>query len=185
MPPLFATRSPPSFRIMPRQRRKRLANSFSRMQVRVVALGKGQAGHYVGQASSRKAARGSRLGRSWPATRRRWALVAGRRQGQMQCRPPSRDDAPLRPAGIGEDVLHEVDATALIGRTEHRHDGGLQTLVGVGDDQFCAAQAARRAGVRRNSTLTRSASPWPTVMPSISHRLSLLTPTAVMPPPRR
>ena len=45
---------------------------------------------------------------------------------------------------MGEHVAHEVHAAALPGGVQHLGDGGLQALVGVGDDQLDAAQAAPR-----------------------------------------
>ena len=45
-------------------------------------------------------------------------------------------------AGMGEGVAHEVHAAALPGGAEHPGDRRLQPLVGVGDDQLDAAQAA-------------------------------------------
>jgi len=42
-------------------------------------------------------------------------------------------------AGKRERVAHEVDASTLPGGIEHLTDGGLDALVGVGDDQLDAA----------------------------------------------
>ena len=53
-----------------------------------------------------------------------------------------RDDAAAALAGMGQGVAHEVDAAALPGGGEHLGDGRLDALVGVGDDQLDAAQAA-------------------------------------------
>lgn len=50
---------------------------------------------------------------------------------------------PLLP-GMGQDVAHEVDAAALPGGGEDLGDGGLDALVGIGDDELDAAQAAPR-----------------------------------------
>ena len=52
------------------------------------------------------------------------------------------DDAAAALAGMGERVAHEVDAAALPGGVHHLGDGGLDALVGVGDDELDAAQAA-------------------------------------------
>jgi hypothetical protein len=43
---------------------------------------------------------------------------------------------------MGQHVAHEVDAAALPGGVEHLGDGRLDALMGVGDDQLDAAQAA-------------------------------------------
>jgi hypothetical protein len=43
---------------------------------------------------------------------------------------------------MGQGVAHEVDAAALPGGGEDLGDGRLDALVGVGDDQLDAAQAA-------------------------------------------
>ena len=43
-----------------------------------------------------------------------------------------------------ERVAGEVHPAALPGGAEHARDGGLDALVGVGDDEFHAAQAAPR-----------------------------------------
>jgi hypothetical protein len=45
---------------------------------------------------------------------------------------------------MGQDVAHEVDAAALPGGGEDLGDGGLDALVGIGDHQLDAAQAAPR-----------------------------------------
>src|SRR5207302_6938772 len=55
---------------------------------------------------------------------------------------PGRDDAPLRLAGIGKRVAHEVYAAALPGGAQNLDDGGLQPLVRVRDYQLRATQAA-------------------------------------------
>jgi Ni,Fe-hydrogenase III component G len=39
-------------------------------------------------------------------------------------------------------IAHEVDAATLPAGVEHLGDGGLDALVGIGHDQFDAAQAA-------------------------------------------
>src|SRR6185437_1186775 len=52
------------------------------------------------------------------------------------------DDAPPALAGMRQRVAHEVDAAALPAGVEHLGDGGLDALVGVGDDEFDAAQTA-------------------------------------------
>eukprot|EP01137_Pigoraptor_chileana_P013759 Opistho-2@67633 len=43
---------------------------------------------------------------------------------------------------VGQRVSHEVDAAALPGGAEHTGDRGLEALVGIGDDQLHAGQAA-------------------------------------------
>src|SRR5690606_30476078 len=45
-------------------------------------------------------------------------------------------------ARVGENVPHEVDAAALPGGAEHLGDGGLQSLMRVGDDELHPAQSA-------------------------------------------
>ena len=55
---------------------------------------------------------------------------------------PGGDDATLGLAGVGQGVAHEMDATALPGGAKHFGDGGLQPLMGIGDDQPDPAQAA-------------------------------------------
>ncbi len=52
------------------------------------------------------------------------------------------DDAPPALAGMRQRVAHEVHAAARPDGVEHLADGGLDALVGVGDDQLDAAQAA-------------------------------------------
>ena len=52
------------------------------------------------------------------------------------------DDAPALPAGMGQQVAHEVDAAPLSSCAEDPGRGGLQALVVVGDHQLHAAQAA-------------------------------------------
>src|SRR3546814_14601239 len=48
----------------------------------------------------------------------------------------------FRSAGMGQGVAHEVDAAALPAGAEHAGHGRLDALVGVGDHQLDAAQAA-------------------------------------------
>jgi hypothetical protein len=48
------------------------------------------------------------------------------------------------PAGVCQDVAHEVHAAALPAGVEHLGDRGLDTLMGIGDHQLDAAQAAAR-----------------------------------------
>ena len=38
--------------------------------------------------------------------------------------------------GMGEKIAHEVYSAALPRRAQHSDDGGLQALMGIGDDQF-------------------------------------------------
>ena len=52
------------------------------------------------------------------------------------------DDPPAALAGMGERVAHGVDPAALPGGVHQLGDGGLDALVGVGDDELDAAQAA-------------------------------------------
>ena len=56
----------------------------------------------------------------------------------------SGDDAAAALAGMGQGVAHEVHAAALPGGAQHFGDGRLDALVGVGDHQLDAAQAAPR-----------------------------------------
>ena len=44
--------------------------------------------------------------------------------------------------GVSQRAAHEGDAAAPPGGAENLGDGGLQPLMGVGDDEFRAAQAA-------------------------------------------
>jgi hypothetical protein len=53
-----------------------------------------------------------------------------------------RHDAPAAPAGMGERVAHEMQATALPGGTEHARDRCLDALLRVGDHQLDPGQAA-------------------------------------------
>ena len=102
-----------------------------------------------------------------------------------------RDDAAAALAGMGQHVAHEVDAAALPGGAQHLGDRGLDALMGVGDDQLDAAQAAPGRACAGRPSRTVSASEVPISMPSTSRRPSLLTPTAMMTatetmrPPRR
>lgn len=52
------------------------------------------------------------------------------------------DHAGLRSRHVGEGIAHPVHAATLPGGGEDAADGGLQPLMGVGDDQLDAAQAA-------------------------------------------
>ena len=54
------------------------------------------------------------------------------------------DDAAAALAGMGEGIAHEVDPAALPGRVQHLGDRGLDALMGVGDHELHAAQAAPR-----------------------------------------
>jgi hypothetical protein len=102
-------------------------------------------------------------------------------------RHEGRDDAPAALAGVGERVAHGVDSAAPPGGVHQLGDGGLDALVGVGDDELDAAQAAppelaqelgpeepapAKAGV--------SAPEGPMSMPITSRRPSALTPTATI-----
>ncbi len=53
-----------------------------------------------------------------------------------------RDDTPAAPAGMGQNVAHEVDAAALPGGGEDLRHRRLDTLISIGDHQLDAAQAA-------------------------------------------
>jgi len=37
-------------------------------------------------------------------------------------------------SGVGQDVAHEVDTTALLGRAQHFADGSPDPDMGIGDD---------------------------------------------------
>ena len=52
------------------------------------------------------------------------------------------DHPALGLAGVGQRIAHEVHAAALPGAGEHPGDGGLDALVGVGDDELHASEAA-------------------------------------------
>ena len=52
-----------------------------------------------------------------------------------------RDDASPTFTGMGKRVAHEVNATALPGGTKDLADRSLYAFVGVGDNEFDAAQA--------------------------------------------
>ncbi len=80
---------------------------------------------------------------------------------------------------MGEHVAHEVHAAALPGGAEDLGDGGLEALMGVGDDQLDAA-SPRPFRLRRNSVQIGSASEVPISIPSTSRLPSSLTPTAMM-----
>lgn len=54
----------------------------------------------------------------------------------------SRDDAAPALAGMRQHVPHEVDAAPLPCRAQHLGHGGLDALMGIGDDELDAAQAA-------------------------------------------
>jgi hypothetical protein len=68
---------------------------------------------------------------------------------------------------------------ALPGGVQHPRGGGLQALVGVGDHQLDAAQAAP-GEPRKNSVQKVSASEGPTPSPRTSRRPSVLTATATV-----
>ena len=52
------------------------------------------------------------------------------------------NDAPAALAGMGERVADDVNPAALPGRVHQLGDGRLDALMGVGDDELDAAQAA-------------------------------------------
>src|SRR6202008_294444 len=54
------------------------------------------------------------------------------------------DHAAAAAPGVRQRVAGEVHAAALPGGVEHARDRGLDPLVGVGDDELHAAQAAAR-----------------------------------------
>ena len=89
-------------------------------------------------------------------------------------------DAPALPAGMGQQVAHEVHAAALPCGAEDAGHGGLQTLVVVGDRQLHAAAA--RAGPASAGTRSRkvSASDAPIATPRTSRRPWSLTATATV-----
>ena len=89
------------------------------------------------------------------------------------------DHTPPALAGVRQRVAHEVHAATLPTGVEHLGDGGLDALVGVGDDEF-DARRPRRASLRRNAVQNVSASDGPMSIPSTSRRPSLLTPTATI-----
>ena len=82
-----------------------------------------------------------------PSPLRLGGLGAGLGEGG---RHEGRDDAPAALAGVGERVAHGVDSAAPPGGVHQLGDGGLDALVGVGDDVpgldpgIDAAQAAPR-----------------------------------------
>ena len=84
------------------------------------------------------------FGRIWSATARHWVLAASGVSCAKAVAMKARDDAASALAGMRQHVAHEVDAAALPGGAEHLGDGGLDALMGVGDDQLDAAQAAAR-----------------------------------------
>jgi hypothetical protein len=51
------------------------------------------------------------------------------------------DDTPAALAGMGQSITHEVNPAALPCGGENLRDGGLDALMGVGDDKLDAAQA--------------------------------------------
>jgi hypothetical protein len=55
-----------------------------------------------------------------------------------------RDDTPAAPAGMGQNVAHEVDASALPSGGEDLRHRRLDALMSIGDDQLDATQAAAR-----------------------------------------
>jgi hypothetical protein len=77
---------------------------------------------------------------------------------------------------MSQRIAHEVHAAPLPGGVEDLADGGLDALMGVGDNQLDAAQSAA-ASLRRNAVQNVSASEGPMSMPRTSRRPSLLTPT--------
>ena len=52
------------------------------------------------------------------------------------------DDAPALPAGMGQDIAHEVHAAALPGGMQYLGDRRLEPFMGIRDHQLHAAQAA-------------------------------------------
>jgi hypothetical protein len=62
----------------------------------------------------------------------------------LEDRPDQRTEQPvLVAAGVAEAIPEEVDGAALPGTAKMAGDRGLKALVGVGDDELHAAQAAR------------------------------------------
>ena len=92
----------------------------------------------------------------------------------------SRDDPPAALAGMSERIAHDVDAAALPGRAHQLRDGGLDALVGLGDDELDAPEAAASEFARGNSVQKASASEGPMSMPSTSRWPPALTPTATI-----
>ena len=70
---------------------------------------------------------------------RGWAITGVLRERGAD---PGGDDTALRVACVGHRVAHEMHPAALPGRVQHLGDGRLQAIMGVGDDQLHAPQAA-------------------------------------------
>jgi predicted thioesterase len=86
------------------------------------------------------------------------------------------DDTSAALAGMSQRIAHEVHAAPLPGGVEDLADGGLDALMGVGDNQLDAAQfrGGQLAQERRPERLGLEG---PMSMPRTSRRPSLLTPT--------
>ena len=108
------------------------------------------------------------LGLSWSATLRHCALAASALSLSEGGRHEGRDDAPAALASVGERVAHGMDPAALPGRVDQLGDGGLDALVGVGDDQLGRRSDPAFCSLRKNSTQNVSASEEPMSMPSTS-----------------
>lgn len=90
------------------------------------------------------------------------------------------DDAPAALAGVGEGGPGKMHPAALPRRLKHPGDGGLDAAMGVGNDQFDAAQATAFQLAAENSIQKVSASDGPMSMPSTSRRPSVFTATAMV-----
>jgi hypothetical protein len=120
------------------------------------------------------------LGRSWSATVRHWALRGLGVLLGVGGADPGRDDAPLGLARVRQGVAGEVHAAALPGGPQHLRHGGLQALMGIGDDQLHAAQPAALQAAQEVESRTARPPELPTAMPRTSRRPSALTPTAMV-----
>ena len=92
---------------------------------------------------------------------------------------PCGDQAALGLAGMRCGIAHEVDAAALPGRPQDPGHGGLQPLMGVGDDQLDATQATARERAEEVEPEGLGLG-GAVAMPRTSRRPSPLTPTAMV-----
>ena len=76
-------------------------------------------------------------------------------------------------------IAHEVNAAALPGGADDAGDRGREALVGIGDDQLHARQAALDQALQEVDQKV-SASEGPMPRPMISRRPSVLAATAII-----
>ncbi len=122
-----------------------LVQAFQRIgavELDPVLLGEGHVGEHVVlgivHASAELWPAGAQLISDLPPDLRRSGMV-GLKEDLTDC---SGNDGILALGHIGQGVAHEVDAAALPGRAHDAGNRRLEPLVGIGDDQLHAGQAA-------------------------------------------